>query len=92
MKKGVIIGLLIVLLASMFVVSASFSKSSNHYDITTTYSPGSTLQGWIDIRLDNESINTILEDSEGNIMKLLQFLRTDTSLIEGVDYNCSIEV
>ena len=89
MKRGLIFVLLLILLTSISF-SLVNSQEGESYEVADTYGPGEDLQGWIKIEFDNEPVTSIFEDSEDNQINIIDLLKSDTSLVEGVDYTCSV--
>ena len=70
MRKSIYLVILAIVLISTFsiFVSASFQLGNLSESITTSYSAGSSLEGWINISLSNEKKNSKLSSSfEGEI-------------------------
>lgn len=93
MKKRLEIILFTLFLASILFISvnASITNGNKSHEITTTYGPGNTLQGWVNISLKNVSVNSLFTDSQKNSISLLKALQLNSlSLQEGEDYNCTV--
>ncbi len=89
MKKGMSFILLFILLISISFIFASFSVGDKSHEITTIYGPGNNLEGWINLSLKKEPVSSLFK-GKYNSIKLIDLLRSDTSLTEGIDYNCSV--
>lgn len=85
MIKRVVIYLIVLILISTFV-SASFEVGNLSHSLTyTSYNPGSSIEGWINISLDNELVNSIFKDSENNSISLISLLEKN----QNFDYSCT---
>jgi len=72
----------IILFASL--ASAAFSVGNSSNSLEKIYGPSENVRGWINISLDNANSDSLLEDSRGNSIGLLDFLKTKT----GYQYSC----
>ncbi len=89
MKRGVVGIFLFMFLISF--AAADFEVGNLSHQLTkTAYGPEETIQGWINISLDDESTNSVFEDSEENSISLISLLGLNTDLEKGTDYTCSI--
>ncbi len=70
----------ILLIVILFIGNISASIAVSNYSITTTYGPGETLKGWMNISLTNENADSIFEDSEGHNITLKELLASDLSI------------
>ena len=87
-KRGVI-QLLFILLASIFLVSASINTGNESNEIATVYGPGTSIQGWVNLSVSSEPVNTLIKDSPtNNQISILNLLRSDSLLREQTDYSC----
>ncbi|MBD3247526.1 hypothetical protein GF378_02805 [Candidatus Pacearchaeota archaeon] len=88
---------LILLITSIFgvitnsdLVSAEFSLRDNQsYHIDGVYGPGDYLRGWISISLENEPVDSVLEDNQDNEITLIEWLESDPGIYKDTDYSCS---
>jgi PKD repeat protein len=63
------------------IVSASFEIGEASHNLTyTNYNPGETIKGWINISFNNESKNSVFNDSLGNSISLIDLLEKDDNL------------
>ncbi|MBI2043199.1 PKD domain-containing protein [Candidatus Pacearchaeota archaeon] len=86
MKKAVIF-LLLVILVSNFI-SADFTNGNLSRSIEKKYPLGSSLRGWINISLNEESVNSLFETGFGDGISLVDLM--DLNKFEaGVNYTCS---
>lgn len=70
--------------------SADFSVSN--YSIKTSYGPGQNVLGWINISFDEESADSIFEDSNSNKISLLEMLSQNPDYIFTCNpENCDID-
>jgi PKD repeat protein len=68
-------------------VSASFSVGNSSHYIETQYSPSEKVYGWMNISLENEPSDSLIADSEGNSIMLMDLFKQDETL----DYSCSTQ-
>lgn len=66
-------------------ICADFEVGEGSHEIETSYGSADYIRGWINISLEEESANSVFEDSLDNSISLVELLRLDESL----DYNCS---
>jgi PKD repeat protein len=87
-KRGLLFGIFLIIvsiLINSFFISASFEKATDSYSLTKKiYAPTEFLEGWINIKLQNEKANSILETDFGDKIELLEFLKRNDA-----DYTCS---
>ncbi|MBU3913005.1 MAG: PKD domain-containing protein [Nanoarchaeota archaeon] len=84
MKRGVFLGVVSVLvLVSIFQVSAGFILGNKSADIDTSYSPNEIVRGWINISLQQEPASSILSSNFGGNTSLAEFLWENDA-----DYTC----
>lgn len=81
MKKHLVFAFAVFLIAGIF---ASYSIGSPKHSIKEIYSKGAFIQGPINISFSNESGNSLFSDSNGNSIKLIDLLETDSRH----NYNC----
>ena len=63
------------------IVSASFEIGEASHNLTyTNYNPGDNIKGWINISFNNESKNSVFNDSLGNSISLIGLLEKDDNL------------
>ncbi|MBR9702323.1 PKD domain-containing protein [Candidatus Pacearchaeota archaeon] len=85
MKRGIVICLISLVLMFTFV-SADFDVGDPSHLLTqSAYSPGSLIEGWINISLNNESADSLFEDSNSNSISLVDLLEENSEF----DYSCS---
>ena len=65
-------------------LSASFEVGNLSHNLTEIYGPRQNIQGWINVSFSGELTNSIIEDSRGNSIELLDLLNLTT-----YDYDCS---
>ena len=82
MKKYLLLFLAIFLIVGIF---ASYNLGNPDNSIKGFYSQGNNIQGWINLSLNNESGNSLFEDSRGNSISLINLLKTNSSHI----YSCN---
>ena len=82
MRKGVIF-LGIILFLSF--VSASFEIGNLDYLIGSQYSQSDKINGWVNLSFEEESADSVFEDSFGNSITLIDLLNGNL----GVTYSCS---
>jgi len=83
-KGGVILTIGIFLIS---FISASFQVGNVSHFIETQYSPSEKISGWMNISLEEESGSSLVEDSNGNSLMILDLLRTN----ENLDYSCNTQ-
>jgi len=64
--------------------SASFSIGNASHSIQTVYLPSQNIKGWVNLSLNEESSDSLFEDSFGNSVKLINMLKANSNL----DYHC----
>lgn len=74
----------IIIASTMGFISASFSLGNASDSIETIYGPSAEIQGWINLSFTNANSDSLLEDTEGNSISLLDFLKLET----GYQYTC----
>ena len=83
--KGVFFFLFIIY--NSFLISADFALGDPSSNIYSSYAPGETLKGWINISLTNEPANTLVRDSFGNSISLMELINL-SSLLQDGDFSC----
>ena len=63
----------IMIILSLNFAAANFSLGNKSYEIQTSYSPGQSVKGWINISFNNEDGSSLLTGFSDDIM-LLDFL------------------
>lgn len=89
MRKGELIAFFILLIAGAFflfpsMISADFAKGNQSHSIQIKYAPNEILQGWINISIDNEPVNSLLKTNFGGSIKIVDFLKLNSA-----NYKCS---
>jgi hypothetical protein len=88
MKRGVILVLgLILVIFFIGQISASFTKGNLSYSIGKFYELGDAITGWGNISLNNEPTNSLLKDSFGESISLIDLLKKPSNF--NFDYNCN---
>ncbi len=89
MKKLLFLSALLMffIILNSNVVLSDFSKGNLSYSIIKTYSPGKNLKGWINISLENQPVNSVLNDNLGNSISLMDFLKS-SNLKQDIDFFC----
>ena len=90
MKKRGVVSLLFlisinIVLASSFVL-ASIGLGNQSSFLYTSYSPGESINGWVNLSIVSESTDLKLTDNKGNSITLLEWLKASSST---EDYSCS---
>ena len=85
MKRGFIISFFFISLALALSISSSFENGNPNFEITKQYSQGDSIKGWINISLEDETIDSLFTDSFGNSISLIDLLELNVN----VDYECS---
>ncbi|MFQ5532125.1 MAG: hypothetical protein ACE5ES_05925, partial [Candidatus Nanoarchaeia archaeon] len=67
-KSELIKSLIFVVLAVLLLnlASASFNIGNLSHKIDTNYGPSQDVKGWINISFNQEPVDSVFEDSEGN--------------------------
>ncbi len=88
MKKKVLwISILIGLVIILGNINSEILTENSSYELAKfTYAPGENLDGWINLNISEEPGETLIEDSLGNKISLLEFLEKN-----GESFSCSIE-
>lgn len=77
---------LLVVLVSLFLVSADFEKGSKVYSLNATkYIQEGNVKGWVNLSFNNESSENIFEDNNGNEISLGKLLS-----LNNLDQYCTI--
>ena len=84
--KKVVFFALICLILSISIVLA-FTKGDPDHSIQTSYTPGAPIKGWVNISFSNEPTTSVLQDSLGENISLLDLLNTDSN--SEYNYSCS---
>jgi PKD domain len=82
-EKRYILFLMTILFLGFASASFEVGNLSNSFT-KTSYGPGQTVEGWVNISFSNEFSNSDLEDSRGNSIELFELLNTTN-----YDYSCS---
>jgi PKD repeat protein len=69
----------------MFFVSANLEIGDVSDSIQTVYGAGSTINGWINLSVEDEEANNIFQDSFENEISLINLLKLNND----VDYSCA---
>jgi len=86
MKRGIInLFLIFAFILTISMVSASFSIGKPNHTIETTYAPGDSVRGWINLSLTSEPVNSIFETSNGGSASLIDLIMQNPSF----QYTCS---
>ncbi|MFC1710836.1 PKD domain-containing protein [Nanoarchaeota archaeon] len=87
----VLMGLFLLFVSLSFVI-ADFDMGKKSHKLDSTYiGVGESILGWINISFDSEPGDSEFIDSWGNKISLLNLLRSDVALVEGDDYECSLD-
>ncbi len=75
----------IIILAVLFVslITASFDKGSPLWNIKKNYIPEENIEAWINISLNDEPINSKINDNLGNEIKILELIK-----LNNIGYSC----
>lgn len=85
LKRGLLGFIIVFFLISL--ISASFQVGNLSHFIETQYNPSEKISGWVNISLEAESADSLLEDSNGNSMTILNLIKSG----EGFEYSCNIK-
>ena len=84
--------LFILGIAFLFLISlTSASFQLQNYNITTTYSSGDFVKGWINISFSDEDFNSTFVTNRGDSITLFNLLKSNELVSECVTGNCDID-
>jgi hypothetical protein len=86
MKRGIILGIVFLIIFLSFVSSDVFVGNSSGKLEKYAYAPGDYLEGWINISIVDVSGGERVTDSKGNNISFLEFMERS-----GVYFECNIE-
>lgn len=90
MRKSNTNAIFLFLILLFFIISfasASFSIGKGNMTLKT-YSPGAYLIGYLNISFQNQSINGILRDNQGNTINLTELLNSSRN--KGYNFTCDV--
>ena len=80
----------VILLIFVFGIIGAFASVNHlHNTIETNYSDGETIRGKINLRFTNEPSDHKITSNFPGSLTLLELIKNQSGLIEGLDYNCS---
>lgn len=83
-KEVIVLFICLILLVLLETVIASFTVGKPVSDIETTYARDANLRGWINISLEDESVNSLLTANINGQINILDFLDENDA-----DYDCN---
>lgn len=84
-KEAIFLFFIFAIIINFSFISASFTVGNLSHSITTAYSPGDFIGGWINISLQNEPSTSLFKTGFGNSITLIDLLNKNP----GFSFSCN---